>query len=123
MKRVTAPLKKTGAIIKGRTCNLPIKIQGSKIPLPIKYQSPISSAQVKSSILLAGLSSIGKTTIIEPSLSRDHTERMLKFFGANISTYELDDMSWKITLDGIPELTPLNPVSYTHLTLPTTSKV
>ena len=108
MKRVTVPLKKTGAMILGQTDNLPIKIRGSKIPLPIKYQSPISSAQVKSSILLAGLSSLGNTTIIEPSLSRDHTERMLKFFGANISTYELDDMSWKITLDGIPELKPLN---------------
>ncbi len=108
MKRVTVPLKKTGAIIEGQSDNLPIKIRGSHIPLPIKYQSPISSAQVKSSILLAGLSSIGKTTIIEPSLSRDHTERMLKFFGANISTHELDDTSWKITLDGIPELKPLN---------------
>ncbi len=108
MKRVTAPLKKTGAIIKGQTSNLPIKIQGSKIPLPIKYQSPVSSAQVKSSILLVGLSSLGKTTIIEPSLSRDHTERMLKFFGANISTHQLNDMSWKITLDGIPELKPMN---------------
>lgn len=108
MKRVTTPLKKTGAVINSRTSNLPIKIQGSKIPLPIKYQSPVSSAQVKSSILLAGLSSLGITTIIEPSLSRDHTERMLKFFGANISTHQLDDMSWKITLDGIPELKPLN---------------
>ena len=108
MKRVTTPLKKTGAVINSQTSNLPIKIQGSKIPLPIKYQSPVSSAQVKSSILLAGLSSLGKTTIIEPSLSRDHTERMLKFFGANISTHQLDDMSWEITLDGIPELKPLN---------------
>ena len=108
MKRVTLPLEKIGAIIKGQTNNLPIKIQGSNIPLPIKYQSPVSSAQVKSSILLAGLSSLGKTTIIEPSLSRDHTERMLKFFGANISTHQLDDMSWKIALDGIPELKPLN---------------
>ncbi len=108
MKRVTVPLKKTGAIIVSQSDNLPIKIRGSQIPLPIKYQSPISSAQVKSSILLAGLSSTGKTTIIEPSLSRDHTERMLKFFGANISTHKLDDMSWKITLEGIPELKPLN---------------
>ena len=56
MKRVTAPLEKTGAIMKGQTSNLPIKIQGSTIPLPIKYHSPVSSAQVKSSILLAGLS-------------------------------------------------------------------
>ena len=108
MKRVTVPLKKTGAIIVGQSDNLPIKIRGSQIPLPIKYQSPISSAQVKSSILLVGLSSLGKTTIIEPSLSRDHTERMLKFFGANISTHQLNDLSWKITLDGIPDLKPFN---------------
>ncbi len=108
MKRVTVPLEKTGAIINGQTNNLPIRIHGSKIPLPIKYQSPISSAQVKSSILLAGLSSLGKTRIIEPSLSRDHTERMLKFFGANVTTCQKDDLSWEITLDGIPELKPLN---------------
>ncbi|MDA9657517.1 3-phosphoshikimate 1-carboxyvinyltransferase [Alphaproteobacteria bacterium] len=108
MKRVTAPLKETGAIIKSETDNLPIIIQGSKIPLPIKYQSPISSAQVKSSIFLAGLSSLGKTTVIEPNLSRDHTERMLKFFGANITSTQLDNMSWKITLEGVPYLKPLN---------------
>ena len=108
MKRVTAPLKETGAIINSETDNLPIVIQGSKIPLPIEYQSPISSAQVKSSILLAGLSSLGKTTVIEPTLSRDHTERMLKFFGANITTTQLDNMSWKITLEGVPDLKPLN---------------
>ena len=108
MKRITEPLKKTGAIIDGQTNNLPIKIKGRKIPLPIEYHSPVSSAQVKSSILLAGLSSLGTTTIVEPSLSRDHTERMLKFFGANITTYQLDNLSWKITLDGIPELKPLD---------------
>ena len=107
MKRITEPLKKTGAIIEGKD-NLPIKVKGNKIIIPIEYESSISSAQVKSSILIAGLSSLGKTIFIEPSLSRDHTERMLKFFGANISTNQLNDMSWKITLDGIPELKPLN---------------
>ncbi len=108
MKRITIPLNKSGARIKGNTNNLPINIKGNKIVLPIEYKSSVSSAQVKSSILLAGLSSLGKTTLIEPSLSRDHTERMLKFFGANISTEQLDDKSWKISLDGVPELKPLN---------------
>ncbi len=108
MKRITTPLKKTGAIIEGQSNNLPIKIKGNKIVLPIEYESSISSAQVKSSILIAGLSSLGKTTFIEPSLSRDHTERMLKFFGANISTCQRDNLSWEITLDGDPELKPLN---------------
>lgn len=108
MKRITLPLLKTGAIISSHRDNLPIKIKGSKIPLPIEYRSPVSSAQIKSSILIAGLSSLGTTTVIEPSLSRDHTERMLNFFGANVVTSQLQDMSWKITLDGIPELKPLN---------------
>tara|TARA_B100001093_G_scaffold518147_1_gene602005 strand:+ start:440 stop:1765 length:1326 start_codon:yes stop_codon:yes gene_type:complete len=108
MKRITIPLSQTGAKIKGQTNNLPINIKGNKIVLPIEYKSSVSSAQVKSSILLAGLSSLGNTTVIEPSLSRDHTERMLNFFGANISTEQLNDKSWKITLDGVPELKPQN---------------
>jgi 3-phosphoshikimate 1-carboxyvinyltransferase len=72
------------------------------------YESTVSSAQIKSCILLSGLSSLGKTTVIEPSLSRDHTERMLKFLGANIETTQLQDMSWKISVQGLPELKPLN---------------
>ena len=69
---------------------------------------PIASAQVKSCLLLAALSSQKNIKITEPKITRDHTERMLKFFGADISTNQLNDMSWKITLDGIPELKPLN---------------
>ena len=109
MKRITLPLIESGAIIENLNNNsLPIKIKGSKITLPIEYESSISSAQVKSSILLAGLSSIGSTTIIEPSLSRDHTERMLTYFGAKIETTKLKNSTWKITLDGIPKLKPLD---------------
>ena len=99
MKRIIKPLKKTGAVFDDpNNDNLPIKIKGSKIPLPLEYNSPVASAQIKSSILLAGLSSTGNTTIIEPSLSRDHSERMLKYLGAKISTIQLPDSSWKITL-------------------------
>ncbi|MDC0457817.1 3-phosphoshikimate 1-carboxyvinyltransferase [Alphaproteobacteria bacterium] len=109
MKRITLPLIETGAIIENlNNDRLPIKIKGSKITLPVEYESSISSAQVKSSILLAGLSSLGSTTIIEPSLSRDHTERMLTYFGAKIKTTKLENSTWKITLDGIPSLIPLD---------------
>ena len=109
MKRITLPLSQSGAIIKYlNNDNLPIKIKGSKITLPIEYESSISSAQVKSCILLAGLSSLGSTTIVEPSLSRDHTERMLTYFGAKIKTTKLKNSTWKITLDGMPTLKPLD---------------
>ena len=109
MGRIIEPLLKTGAIISCKNKNtLPIKIKGSKIPLPIFYISPVSSAQVKSAILLAGLSSTGKTTIIEPSASRDHSERMLKYLGADINISKLKDGSCEIILEGLPELKPLD---------------
>ena len=109
MKRIISPLIETGATIDNfNNDTLPIKIKGSKITLPIEYESTVASAQVKSSILLAGLSSIGTTSIIEPSLSRDHTERMLIYFGAKIETIRLKNSKWKITLDGIPTLKPLD---------------
>ena len=108
MKRIITPLMKTGAVFDDPSnSNLPIKIRGSKIPLPLEYKSPVASAQVKSSILLAGLSSTGNTTVIEPALSRDHSERMLKYLGAKISTTQMSDSSWKITLEGLPSLKPL----------------
>jgi len=109
MRRVITPLLKTGAIFDDpNNNNLPIKIRGSKIPLPIKYINPVASAQVKSSILLAGLSSTGKTVVIEPNLSRDHTENMLNFLGAKISKKQLPNSSWEITLEGLPSLKTLD---------------
>ena len=109
MKRVITPLLKTGAHFDDpNKDNLPIKIKGNKIPLPIEYISPVASAQIKSSILLAGLSSTGNTTIIEPTLSRDHTENMLTYLGAKISKIRLPDSSWKITLEGLPSLKTLD---------------
>ena len=105
MKRIIKPLLETGAIFDDpNNDNLPIRIRGTKIPLPIEYLSPVASAQIKSSILLTGLSSTGNTSIIEPKLSRDHTERMLKYFGAKILTTQLSDATWKITLEGLPKL-------------------
>ena len=109
MKRIITPLLKTGAIFDDpNNDRLPIKIKGSKIPLPIEYFSPVASAQIKSSILLAGLSSTGNTTIVEPTLSRDHSEKMLKYLGAKIHTKQLPNSSWKITLEGLPSLKPLD---------------
>ena len=85
MDRVVTPLRQMGAKINGREDGkfTPITIQGSSLQ-GITYQSPVASAQVKSAILLAGLSAIGKTTVLEPTVSRDHTERMLGAFGVEV---------------------------------------
>ncbi|OGC05090.1 3-phosphoshikimate 1-carboxyvinyltransferase [candidate division WOR-1 bacterium RIFOXYA12_FULL_43_27] len=80
MKRIIEPLSLMGAKISGNNDYPPLKIKGSKLK-GIEYKMPIASAQVKSAILLAGLYAEGKTTVIEPVPSRDHTERMLKYFG------------------------------------------
>lgn len=86
MSRVVKPLQQMGAQILGRkgASLAPLAIQGQQLK-PIHYHSPIASAQVKSCILLAGLMTEGQTTITEPALSRDHSERMLQAFGAQLS--------------------------------------
>lgn len=89
MKRVVEPLSRMGARILGRN-------QGSLAPLAISggalnaigYESPVSSAQVKSAIMLAGLYADGETSVREPSLSRDHSERMFRLFGASLETFD-----------------------------------
>ncbi len=84
MKRIIEPLTQMGAKIQCQPGGLaPIKIQGGQLN-PIHYHSPIASAQVKSCLLLAGLYAQGVTTVIEPQLSRDHTERMLTDFGVTV---------------------------------------
>src|SRR3989337_2716576 len=85
MKRVVEPLGQMGARIFGREGGnkAPLAIVGSKLK-GITYNSPVASAQVKSAVLLAGLSADGVTTVTEPTISRDHTERMLAYFGAEI---------------------------------------
>jgi 3-phosphoshikimate 1-carboxyvinyltransferase len=86
MSRVIQPLQQMGAQIWHRAGGLaPLAIQGQRLK-PMHYQSPIASAQVKSCILLAGLMVDGKTTVTEPALSRDHSERMLRAFGAEVVT-------------------------------------
>lgn len=84
MLRVIKPLQQMGATVWHRAGGLaPLAVQGQQLN-PIHYQSPIASAQVKSCILLAGLMAAGHTTVTEPALSRDHSERMLKAFGAEV---------------------------------------
>lgn len=97
MSRVVKPLQQMGANIWGRAgaTLAPLAVQGQSLK-PIHYQSPIASAQVKSCILLAGLMTEGQTTVTEPSLSRDHSERMLQAFGAQLSC-DLENNSVTIT--------------------------
>lgn len=85
MKRVTQPLKAMGAVIHGRddANYTPISVNGGKLN-PIEYLMPVASAQIKSSLLFAALQAEGETTIIQPVISRDHTERMIKQFGGNL---------------------------------------
>lgn len=98
MSRVVKPLQQMGADIWGRQQNslAPLAIQGHALK-PLHYHSPIASAQVKSCILLAGLMVDGQTTVTEPALSRDHSERMLRAFGAEVS---VDPEARSVTVTG-----------------------
>ena len=102
MSRVVKPLQQMQAQIWGRKENslAPLAVQGQTLK-PIHYHSPIASAQVKSCILLAGLLTPGQTTVTEPALSRDHSERMLKAFGADIS---VDPETKSVTVTGPTQL-------------------
>ena len=104
MKRVLIPLEQSGAEILSNDNKLPITIKGNKIPIPIKYNSSLSSAQVKSCVLLNGLTSTGNTSYSEKVKSRDHTEKMLHFMGAEINSKSLNDGTNKIELKGLPYL-------------------
>ncbi len=105
MGRITDPLKLFGAEAVGRAKGrLPLTLVGARNPMPVRYATPMPSAQVKSAVLLAGLNTPGETVVIEAEATRDHTERMLAGFGADIST-EATDEGRVITLKGQPELT------------------
>jgi 3-phosphoshikimate 1-carboxyvinyltransferase len=106
MKRVSDPLSRMGArFVTREGGRLPAALVGTANPVPITYELPVASAQVKSAILLAGLNTPGETTVIEREATRDHTELMLKNFGANISVTVREDGSRAITVVGFPELT------------------
>lgn len=104
MERVMEPLRRFGAAFQARSGGrLPVTVTGTASPVPIEYEPPQASAQVKSAVLLAGLNAPGRTTVAEPLATRDHTERMLTAFGAEV-TVESDGDGRRITIEGRPEL-------------------
>jgi 3-phosphoshikimate 1-carboxyvinyltransferase len=112
MRRVLNPLEQMGArvISSADGDRLPLTLQGATDPLPITYESPVPSAQLKSAVLLAGLAAPGETTVIEAEATRDHTERLLKHFGAKITSKPHGEHGRRIVLQGQPELEPANVV-------------
>lgn len=105
MRRVGEPLELMGAVIASEEdYRLPVTIAPCDTLLPIEYVLPIPSAQVKSAILLAGLSIPGETVVVEPEVTRDHTERMLRYFGADVRVSDRGDGGRRIVLTGCPEL-------------------
>lgn len=106
MERVMAPLERMGAgFITRSGGRLPIAIVGAEAPVPISYEVPVASAQVKSAVLLAGLNAPGTTRVVEPRATRDHTESMLRYFGAEIDIETRAKGGRTITLTGEPEIT------------------
>lgn len=106
MARVTDPLALFGTQSVGRSGGrLPMTIVGAADSTPVRYEVPVPSAQVKSAVLLAGLNAPGKTVVIEKEATRDHSERMLAGFGAEITVEDTDE-GRVITLTGRPELKP-----------------
>ncbi len=106
MQRVITPLSKIGARFATRAGGrLPMAITGAPIAMPLDYESPVASAQVKSAVLLAGLHAPGATTVTEPAATRDHTERMYKHFGVEVESTRLPNGANKVRIVGQPELT------------------
>ena len=104
MGRITGPLELFGAESHGRSEGfLPLTMVGARDAMGVTYTSPHPSAQIKSAVLLAGLNAMGETTLIEREKTRDHSERMLRGFGANIETVKIAE-GFAITLQGRPEL-------------------
>ena len=105
MKRVIDPLSQVGATFDAADGGrLPLTITGATDPMPIVYELPVASAQVKSAVMLAGLNAPGETVVIEPKPSRDHTEKMLTHFGAEVRVEMIENGGRRITLKGRPEL-------------------
>ena len=104
MQRVMTPLEQMGARFDARDGDrMPLTIRGTGEPMPIIYETPVPSAQVKSAILLAGLNTPGTTTVIEREATRDHSERMLRYFGADVRSRQTERGN-EITIQGQPEL-------------------
>lgn len=112
MRRILDPLELMGTRVTSSADGgrLPMTLQGARDPLPITYRTPVASAQIKSAVLLAGLSAPGITTVIEQEASRDHTELMLSHFGAQVVTTKEGAHGRRIALTGQPELHGANVV-------------
>src|SRR5690242_3816579 len=108
MRRFLDPLERMGAHALSVTDGgrLPLALKGARDPIPIVYRPPVASAQLKSAVLLAGLSAPGETVVEEAEATRDHTERLLRHFGAEISSAPNGPHGQRITLKGQPELVP-----------------
>lgn len=123
MGRVTKPLSAMGINFESVGDKLPLKVIGGAKLKPISYTLPVASAQVKSAILLAALHADGETTVIEPQPTRDHTERLLRYFGVEIDSETQKDGSNVIKLKGFPKLksrdiiVPADPSSAAFLTV------
>jgi 3-phosphoshikimate 1-carboxyvinyltransferase len=108
MQRILDPIALMGAqaVSTADGGRLPITLAGARDPIPILYRTPVPSAQIKSAVLLAGLSCPGETTVIETEASRDHTERLLAHFGAQVTVVPEGPHGRRITVKGEPELCP-----------------
>ncbi|HVY57014.1 MAG TPA: 3-phosphoshikimate 1-carboxyvinyltransferase [Xanthobacteraceae bacterium] len=112
MRRVLDPLERMGArvVVAADGGRLPLTLAGAQDPIPIAFEPPVPSAQLKSAVLLAALGAPGRTTVAEKEATRDHTERMLRHFGADIAVEPLGAHGRRITLTGQPELVPADVV-------------
>jgi 3-phosphoshikimate 1-carboxyvinyltransferase len=108
MRRILDPLTLMGArtLSQAEGGRCPIVLRGAGEPAPIVYRTPVASAQIKSAVLLAGLNARGATSVIEAEASRDHTEKMLRHFGAEVEVAPEGEAGRRITLTGRPELRP-----------------
>jgi 3-phosphoshikimate 1-carboxyvinyltransferase len=113
MRRVIEPLEQFGAEIHASAGErLPLTLKGARLAMPVTYRLPVASAQVKSAVLLAGLNAPGRTTVLEAEATRDHTERMLRHFGAQVTRETAGGGLTAIHVEGQPELAPQ------HVTVP-----
>jgi 3-phosphoshikimate 1-carboxyvinyltransferase len=108
MNRILEPVTLMGAHAEmaAEGGRLPLRLKGARAPIPIVYRTPVPSAQIKSAVLLAGLAAPGRTVVIESEASRDHTERLLTHFGAEVTVANEGKHGRRITLTGEPELKP-----------------
>src|SRR5215470_4371546 len=106
MQRILDPVVRIGAraIAASDGGRLPLTLAGARDPIPVVYRTPVPSAQIKSAVLLAALAAPGETTVIETEASRDHTERLLRHFGAEVTVTPEGTHGRKISLKGQPEL-------------------